>query len=205
MIGTILLSNLGRTEEMQCDMHCSHSCSTLNIQVVGWGSVLRPLRKYTTIPVGGVIQCSISRWIVFELNTYMHSPETRTVARIKYKVKAKPRLSNYILAIVWVMGYNLFIPCCPWWSGENRMRIVLAMESEKGEHFPSISNGALIPPRWFRHCCQGCCDTFARQQPKSVQTFCRRAILDSKSCAKDGGLAVRDYRNKHSDEVSKRW
>ena len=46
--------------------------------------------------------------------------------------------------------------------------LVLAMKKKKNERFPSISNGALISPRRFRRSCQGCSDTFARQQPALI-------------------------------------
>ena len=38
---------------------------------------------------------------------------------------------------------------------------------------------------------------------QALQTFCRRATLDSKRCAKDGGLAVRETIGM-ADEVSER-
>ena len=58
---------------------------------------------------------------------------------------------HYILTNVQVMGYNLFIPR-PWQSGWNWIRnLVLAMENKENERFSSVSDGALIPPRRFRH------------------------------------------------------
>ena len=72
------------------------------------------------------------------------------------------------------------------------------------------------PPRRFRCSCQGCCDTIARQQPKSLQTFCCQGLLRQvrataaeerpsiQRAALKMPLAMQDYRNRHSNKVSGR-
>ena len=52
---------------------------------------------------------------------------------------------------------------------------VLAMEN-KNERIPSISDGALLPPRRFRRSCQGCCNTFAQQQPRASKLSVARLL-----------------------------